>query len=158
MSGARFRGCTAATSLDGRGCARISRSGASPSIAKAARCADCTFQANPYAETKLVRCNAGAIFDVAVDLRPDSDQFGKWYGIELTAADHRALYIPKGFAHGFQTLTDDADVIYHISEPYRAEAARGVRWDDPAIGIKWPAAETRIISERDRALPLLDAR
>lgn len=116
------------------------------------------FQAAPYAETKLVRCNAGAIFDVAVDLRPESEQFGKWYGIELTAADHRALYIPTGFAHGFQTLTDEADVIYHISEPYRAEAARGVRWDDPTIGVTWPAAETRIISERDRALPLLDGR
>jgi dTDP-4-dehydrorhamnose 3,5-epimerase len=113
------------------------------------------FQAAPYEEIKLVRCTRGAIFDVVVDLRSGSSTRAKWVAIELTADNRASLYIPAGFAHGFQTLTDDAEVVYHISEPYRPEAARGVRWDDPDLAIVWPKATQRVISERDRALPRL---
>jgi dTDP-4-dehydrorhamnose 3,5-epimerase len=113
------------------------------------------FQAAPYEEIKLVRCTRGAIFDVVVDLRPGSPTRAKWVGIELTADNRASLYIPAGFAHGFQTLTNDAEVVYHISEPYRQEAARGVRWNDPDLAIVWPNATQRVISERDRALPTL---
>ena len=113
------------------------------------------FQASPHEETKLVWCTRGAIFDVAVDVRPGSRSRGKWVGVELSADNGSALYIPGGFAHGFQTLTDDTEVLYHISERYRPEAARGVRWDDPDLAIAWPCAEQRVISGRDRALPRL---
>jgi dTDP-4-dehydrorhamnose 3,5-epimerase len=113
------------------------------------------FQAPPHAEIKLVSCTRGAIFDVAVDVRPGSPSRGRWVGVELTADSGSALYIPAGFAHGFQTLTDDAEVLYHISEPYRAEAARGVRWDDPDLAIAWPQTQQRVMSSRDRALPRL---
>jgi dTDP-4-dehydrorhamnose 3,5-epimerase len=113
------------------------------------------FQAPPHAEIKLVSCTRGAIFDVAVDVRPGSRSHGRWVGVELTADSGSALYIPAGFAHGFQTLTEDAEVLYHISEPYRAEAARGVRWDDADLAIAWPETEQRVISSRDRALPRL---
>ena len=111
------------------------------------------YQVAPYAETKLVRVTQGAVYDVAVDLRPGSKTFRQWFGIELSADNRRQLYIPQGFAHGFQTLTDRAEVYYQISVPYHADAARGVRWDDPAFGIRWPATPTRIISDRDRAYP-----
>jgi dTDP-4-dehydrorhamnose 3,5-epimerase len=113
------------------------------------------FQAPPNAEIKLVSCTRGAIFDVAVDVRPGSPSYGRWVGVELAADSGSALYIPAGFAHGFQTLTDDAEVLYHISEPYRAEAARCVRWDDADLAIAWPEMEQRVISSRDRALPRL---
>jgi dTDP-4-dehydrorhamnose 3,5-epimerase len=113
------------------------------------------FQADPYAETKLVTCTRGAIFDVAVDIRQGSRTYAKWTGIELSMDDRAALYVPAGFAHGFQTLTDDAEVRYQISEPYRPEAARGIRWCDPDLSIAWPQADDRVISERDRALPYL---
>jgi len=113
------------------------------------------FQAPPHAEIKLVSCTRGAIFDVAADVRPGSPSRGRWVGVELTADSGSALYIPAGFAHGFQTLTDDAEVLYHISEPYRAEAARGVRWDDPDLAIAWPQTQQRVMSSRDRALPRL---
>ncbi|HVJ42746.1 MAG TPA: dTDP-4-dehydrorhamnose 3,5-epimerase [Dongiaceae bacterium] len=105
-------------------------------------------------EEKLVRCVAGAVFDVAVDLRPYSPSFKGWTAIELTAKNHRALYLPRGCAHGFLTLTDHADVAYQFSEAHRPGIEIGVRWDDPEIGVVWPfAPET--ISERDRTLPFL---
>jgi dTDP-4-dehydrorhamnose 3,5-epimerase len=92
---------------------------------------------------------------VAVDVRPGSRSRGKWVGVELSADNRAAIYIPAGFAHGFQTLTDDAEVRYHISERYRPEAARGVRWDDPDLAISWPSIDQRLISSRDLALPRL---
>ena len=111
------------------------------------------FQTPPHAEAKLVRCTAGAIFDVIVDLRPESSTHAQWVGYELSAETGTALYIPKGFAHGFQTLVDGAEVFYMISDPYVPEAASGVRWDDAVFGIEWPDADDRIINERDRTYP-----
>jgi len=110
------------------------------------------YQAPPFAETKLVRCIRGAVFDVAVDLRPQSPAFRKWIGVELTADNRRALYIPTGCAHGFQTLTPDAEVLYMIDAPYSAAHGCGVRWNDPAFGIQWPGA-VEVINERDAAYP-----
>jgi dTDP-4-dehydrorhamnose 3,5-epimerase len=110
------------------------------------------YQAEPHGESKLVRCVRGAIFDVAVDLRPDSVSVRGWHGVELSAENRRALYIPAGLAHGFQTLVDDCEVLYQMGHRYVPEAARGVRWDDPAFGIEWPdAAADRTISEKDLA-------
>jgi dTDP-4-dehydrorhamnose 3,5-epimerase len=114
------------------------------------------FQADPHAEDKLVRCTAGAIFDVIVDLRRDSPGRGRWLGIELTADNRRSLFIPRGFAHGFITLTDGSEVLYMMSVPYVPGFARGVRWNDPAIGIDWPL-EPEHMTERDAAYPLLDS-
>jgi dTDP-4-dehydrorhamnose 3,5-epimerase len=111
------------------------------------------FQAEPHGEVKLVRCTAGAIFDVIVDLRPASPTHARWYGARLDASNRSALYIPTGFAHGFQTLEPDSEVLYLMSSPYVPEAARGVRWDDPAFGIDWPEASRRVINERDRTYP-----
>jgi dTDP-4-dehydrorhamnose 3,5-epimerase len=111
------------------------------------------FQRPPHEEAKLVRCSRGAIFDVIVDLRPDSPSLGRWFGVELEESAGRALYVPEGFAHGFQTLVDDVDVLYMISTPYAPEAASGVRWDDPFFAIEWPPAEQRVLSERDRSWP-----
>ena len=108
------------------------------------------YQVAPYEETKLVRCTMGAIYDVAVDLRRDSPTFKQWVAVELTADNRTMFYIPEGFAHGFQTLEDNTEVAYQMSEFYHPESARGVRWDDPAFGIKWPEGEIRIISEKDR--------
>jgi dTDP-4-dehydrorhamnose 3,5-epimerase len=112
-------------------------------------------QRPPHGEAKLVRVTAGAIFDVVVDVRAGSQTFGRWFGVELSAANHRQLYIPEGFAHGFQTLAADSEVLYHISAPYAPESATGVRWDDPQLGITWPAPQSATISERDAGLPLL---
>lgn len=106
------------------------------------------FQAAPHQEAKLVRCTRGAIFDVIVDLRPESSTYCAWFGTELNAENRRMLFVPEGFAHGFQTLVDAAEVFYQISEVYHPEAARGVRWDDPAFGIRWPLDVT-VISARD---------
>jgi dTDP-4-dehydrorhamnose 3,5-epimerase len=111
------------------------------------------WQEAPYAETKLVRCTAGAIWDVIVDLRPDSPTFLEWVAVELTAENRRTLYVPERFAHGYQTLADATEVWYQMSERYAPDAARGLRWDDPRLGIDWPAAERRVISERDRTWP-----
>ena len=111
------------------------------------------YQVAPDEEAKLVRCTAGAIFDVIVDIRPDSRTFQDWFGIELTARNRSAVYVPPGFAHGFQTLEDDSEVLYLMSTPYVADATRGVRWDDPAFAIDWPPATRRVISERDRGYP-----
>ncbi len=112
------------------------------------------YQAPPHEEDKLVRCTAGAIYDAIVDIRAGSPTRGKWFGVELSAANRRQLFIPKGFAHGFLTLSNDAEVFYQISVPFQPEGARGIRWDDPAIGIAWPFAPA-VISPRDAALPLL---
>lgn len=113
------------------------------------------FQAAPRPEAKLVRCTRGRIFDVAVDLRRDSPTYGRWTGRELSADDRLAMWVPAGFAHGFQTLVDDTEVLYLMSEFFDPDLTSGVRHDDPDIGIEWPAAERRTISERDRGLPLL---
>jgi dTDP-4-dehydrorhamnose 3,5-epimerase len=107
------------------------------------------YQVPPAAETKLVRCTRGAIYDVIIDLRPESPTYCRWQSFELTAENGRALYIPEGFAHGFQTLEDDSDVLYQMSEYFAPGHARGVRWDDPAFGIKWPV-DRPIMSEKDR--------
>jgi dTDP-4-dehydrorhamnose 3,5-epimerase len=109
-------------------------------------------QGAPHAEAKLVRVTRGAVFDVALDLRPDSPSFRRWFGCELSEANRRMLYIPEGLAHGFLTLTEGTEVAYQISEFHRPEAARGVRWDDPAFAIEWPERPV-VISERDRAYP-----
>ena len=114
------------------------------------------FQAAPHEEDKLVRCTAGAIFDVIVDLRATSPTRRGWFGTELTVRNHRALYVPKGFAHGFITLADDSEVSYMISVPYAAGYGRGLRWDDPALGVQWPLTPSTV-SARDAAYPLLDA-
>jgi dTDP-4-dehydrorhamnose 3,5-epimerase len=110
------------------------------------------YQADPHGESKLVRCVRGAIFDVAVDLRKDSPAFRAWYGVELSAENRCALYMPAGLAHGFQTLTDDSEVLYQMGARYLPAAERGVRWDDAAFGIEWPPVRgQRIVSDRDRS-------
>jgi len=111
------------------------------------------YQIAPHAEAKLVRCTRGAMFDVALDLRPGSATFRRWVGGELTAENGRALYIPEGCAHGFQTLMDDTEVFYQIATPWHPESARGARWNDPAFGIRWPLADAAILSPRDAAYP-----
>jgi dTDP-4-dehydrorhamnose 3,5-epimerase len=110
------------------------------------------YQAAPFEEAKLVRCTHGSIYDVIVDLRPASPTFKRHLAVVLSAGNRRALYVPEGCAHGFQTLEDDTEVFYQMSAPYSADHARGVRWDDPAFGIEWPAAE-RNMADRDRAYP-----
>jgi dTDP-4-dehydrorhamnose 3,5-epimerase len=116
-------------------------------------------QAEPHGEDKLVRCTRGAVFDVAVDLRPGSPTLHGWHGVELSADNGVALWIPRGFAHGFQTLTDDAEVLYAMSTPFVAGSARGVRWDDPAFGIAWPDPPPggRVMNERDAGYPDVSA-
>jgi dTDP-4-dehydrorhamnose 3,5-epimerase len=115
------------------------------------------YQAHPHGESKLVRCVRGTIFDVAVDLRPDSPTFCRWHGVQLGEGSNRAFYIPEGMAHGFQTLTDKCEVLYQMGHPYVPDAARGVRWDDPAFAIDWPSPHAaRTISDRDRAHPDFD--
>lgn len=111
------------------------------------------YQEEPHQEAKLVRCVRGALYDVAIDLRPESPTYKRWFAVELRAGDPTAVYIPEGLAHGFQTLEDDTEVLYAISTPHEPSASRGVRWDDPAFGIEWPEAESRVISERDRTWP-----
>lgn len=110
------------------------------------------FQRVPHSEAKLVRCTAGSIHDVIVDLRPDSSAFTRHIAVELTAANRRMLYVPEGFAHGFQTLADGTEVFYQMSEFYAAGPASGVRWNDPAFGIRWPR-EVTVISRGDREYP-----
>lgn len=110
------------------------------------------YQVAPYEEAKIVQCLRGAIYDVIIDLRPDSATFKQWVAVELTADNRKMLYIPEGIAHGFQTLEDDTEVFYQMSEFYHPECARGVRWDDSAVGIKWPIAEG-ILSTKDRSYP-----
>ncbi|HTB70241.1 MAG TPA: dTDP-4-dehydrorhamnose 3,5-epimerase [Solirubrobacteraceae bacterium] len=112
------------------------------------------YQAEPHGESKLVRCVRGAIFDVAVDVRAESPTRCRWHAVELSAENRLAFYIPAGLAHGFQTLTDNCEVLYQMGDRYVPDAARGVRWDDPAFAIEWPPVDgERTISERDGAYP-----
>ena len=115
------------------------------------------FQVAPFGEAKLVRCTMGSIFDVIIDLRPSSATFRKHFAVQLSAANRKMLYIPEEFAHGFQTLEDNTEIFYQMSQVYSSEHASGVRWDDPAFGIPWPEGE-RIINERDRHYPDFVAR
>ena len=112
------------------------------------------FQATPHGEAKLIRCTRGAIYDVALDLRRNSATFKRWTAVELNATGNRMLYIPEGFAHGFQSLEDESEISYQMSEYFHPESSRGVRWDDPEAAIRWPIANP-IMSQRDRDLPLL---
>jgi dTDP-4-dehydrorhamnose 3,5-epimerase len=112
------------------------------------------YQEGKHAECKLVRCTAGAVYDVLVDLRPESPTHRRWHGIELSSETRTAVYVPRGVAHGFQTLIDGSELLYMIDRPFEPAAARGVRWDDPAFGIEWPIpARERTMSERDRSYP-----
>lgn len=144
-------------------CAReFSDNGVDPSIAQASYSYNRQrgtlrgfhFQALPALEDKLVRCVQGAIFDVMVDLRLGSPTFGRWFGCELSGSNQLQLYSVRGFAHGFLTLTEDCIVSYQISQFYQSEKSIGIRWDDPQIGVAWPAAPIEL-SNRDRALPFL---
>jgi dTDP-4-dehydrorhamnose 3,5-epimerase len=110
------------------------------------------YQVAPHREAKLVRCTNGAIFDVIVDLRSDSPTRRKWLGVELSAENRSMLYVPEGFAHGYLTLTDNTEVLYQVSEFYAPSCERGVRWNDPAFGIRWPAPP-RVISDKDGRHP-----
>jgi dTDP-4-dehydrorhamnose 3,5-epimerase len=113
------------------------------------------YQVPPFSEIKMVRCVAGSVFDVMVDLRKDSATFLQWFGIELSAANKKMMYIPEGFAHGFQTLQEHSELIYHHSEFYTPGAEKGLRFNDPKINIQWPAEQTAV-SERDQQHPLLN--
>jgi dTDP-4-dehydrorhamnose 3,5-epimerase len=113
------------------------------------------YQKEPYNEAKLVRCTRGALFYVAVDLRRSSSAFGRHVGLELSADNRKMVYLPRGCANGIQTLEDETELVYQISEFYRPEYAVGVRWDDPELAIDWPVADP-VISDRDRSLPLLE--
>ncbi len=110
-------------------------------------------QKAPHAQAKLVRCVKGAILDVIVDVRPESPTYCQWIAVELTADNLRTLYVPTGFLHGFQTLVDDTTVLYQVSAPYHPQSETGARFDDPAFGIEWPDASTRILSDKDQCWP-----
>lgn len=110
------------------------------------------YQREPHGEVKLIRCTRGAVYDAVIDLRPGSPTFRHWFAVELTADNRRMLYVPKGLAHGYQTLEDQTEISYHMSTPYHPESAAGVRWNDPAFGIPWPLPVT-VIAERDDAYP-----
>lgn len=111
------------------------------------------YQAAPYGQDKLIRCTRGAIFDVAVDLRPDSPTFKQWFGVELTAENRSMVYVPGDCGHGFQTLVDDTEIFYMVSRPYVPESRRGFRWDDPSFSIDWPDVGARVLIERDQSYP-----
>ncbi len=110
------------------------------------------YQVPPHEEAKLVSCIRGAIYDVIIDLRPDSATYCQWFALELSAENYKMLYVPEGFTHGFQTLEDNTIVFYLMSESYRPESARGVRWDDPVFGIRWPLPN-RVMSKKDLSYP-----
>ncbi|MCE7981218.1 MAG: dTDP-4-dehydrorhamnose 3,5-epimerase [Caldilinea sp. CFX5] len=110
------------------------------------------YQLAPFAETKLVRCIRGALYDVIIDLRPTSPTYRQWFGVTLSAENRTALYVPQGFAHGFQTLTDETEVFYQMSTVYAPAYARGLRWNDPCFDIKWPLPVT-VMSARDQSYP-----
>jgi dTDP-4-dehydrorhamnose 3,5-epimerase len=112
------------------------------------------YQAKPHEEAKLVRCTMGAIYDVIVDIRPESSTFKQWVAVELTAENRKMLYIPEWMAHGFQTLVDNTEVFYQMSEFYHSESATGLRWDDPVFGIEWKKQQNLIISDKDLSYPL----
>ncbi|MBA3113758.1 dTDP-4-dehydrorhamnose 3,5-epimerase [Salmonella enterica] len=111
------------------------------------------YQVEPYAQGKLVRCIAGEVFDVAVDIRKDSETFGKWVGVNLSSENKRQLWIPEGFAHGFLVLSDSADFLYKTSNYYSPAHERGIVWNDPTININWPINNDKILSEKDTILP-----
>jgi dTDP-4-dehydrorhamnose 3,5-epimerase len=111
------------------------------------------FQRPPHAEVKVIRATRGAIYDVIIDLREDSPTYKRWFGVELTEENRTALYVPEGFAHGFQTLAPDTEVHYLVTEFYTPDAEDGVRWDDPAFGIEWPDPANAIVSPKDAAWP-----
>jgi dTDP-4-dehydrorhamnose 3,5-epimerase len=111
------------------------------------------FQLGPHAEVKIVRCTRGAVYDVIIDLRPDSATFKQWIGVELDADSRNAIYVPEGFAHGYQTLAPETETLYQVSEFYAPHAESGVRWDDPAFGIEWPDPRNAFLSEKDRNWP-----
>ena len=114
------------------------------------------FQSPPFAQDKLVRVTRGSVFDVAVDIRPQSPNYGEWIGVRLSAAEWNQLFIPRGFAHGFLTLEPDTEVQYKVTAPYNREHDRAIRFDDPALGIEWPMPrEALILSDKDRSAPLL---
>jgi dTDP-4-dehydrorhamnose 3,5-epimerase len=113
------------------------------------------YQVAPYQETKLVRCTRGAIFDVIIDLRTHSPTRNQWIGVKLTDENDTMLYVPEGFAHGYQTLKDNTEVAYHTSQFYAPDAERGIRWDDPSVKIEWPETDERIISDKDLLWPTL---
>ncbi len=115
------------------------------------------FQKAPYGECKLVRCSRGALYDVIIDLRPASLTYKKWFAVQLSEDDHLALFVPKGFAHGFQTLVDEVEVFYQMSEFYHPECSAGVRWDDPSFAIEWPIPPT-VISKKDQSWPDFEPR
>ena len=114
------------------------------------------FQRQPYAEVKLVRCTKGAVFDAIIDLRQDSPTYKQWIGVELTEENHRMLYVPEGFAHGYLTLLDKSELFYQVSQVYTPGAEGGVRWDDPAFGIQWPTTANLLISDKDQSWPLYE--
>lgn len=111
------------------------------------------FQSAPYAQAKLVRCTQGSIYDAMIDLRPDSPTYKQWFAEELTAENRLMLYVPEGFAHGFQTLADDTEVFYQVSAHYLPASCAGVRWDDPAFAVRWRTNEGVTINERDQTYP-----
>ena len=111
------------------------------------------YQIAPYEEAKLIRCIKGAIYDVIIDLRPDSPTYRQWIGVELRADNYKMFYMPEGFAHGYQALMDNTEVFYQVSQFYSPESERGMRWDDPAFGIKWPEIDNCIVSTKDKSLP-----
>jgi dTDP-4-dehydrorhamnose 3,5-epimerase len=110
------------------------------------------YQVEPAREVKIIRCIAGKIFDAIIDLRPESSSYCRWFGVELSARNRRALYVPEGLAHGYLTLSDDSEIHYMVSEFYSPGLERGIRWDDPAFGIEWPMSP-RVISEKDASHP-----
>ena len=114
------------------------------------------YQLEPHTETKLVRCIKGALYDVIVDIRPNSDTFGHHFKVELSSENRRMLYVPRGFAHGFQTVEDDTEALYFVDAAYAPKAERGLRWDDPALGIAWPMEPT-VMSQKDSGWPDFDA-
>lgn len=140
---------------------QLSELGADPAVVQVSTATNTTagtirglhYQVPPSDEAKTLWCTSGAVFDVVVDIRPDSPTAGQWCAVELSAREPTALHIPPGFAHGYQTLTDDTDLIYLISRPHDPDRARSLRWDDPTIAIPWPRAVTAI-SQRDREAPL----
>jgi dTDP-4-dehydrorhamnose 3,5-epimerase len=113
------------------------------------------YQEEPHGESKLVRCPRGSMYDAAIDLRPTSSTYGRWFGVELSAENGRSLYLPPGLAHGFQTLVDDTEVLYMMGHEHVPSSGRGLRWDDPAFGVEWPdpPAHGRTLSERDANYP-----
>jgi dTDP-4-dehydrorhamnose 3,5-epimerase len=114
------------------------------------------YQCAPFEESKIVSCIRGSVFDVIVDIRSDSPTYKKWFAKELSAENHLMLFVPKGFAHGFQTLSKDAEILYLMSEYFQPKYSQGMRWNDPQLGIQWPKVKQRIISRKDYQLPFLE--